>query len=250
MKNNNDISPRLAALRYRFGLPVPAFEKPLAGRISVTAHSGCMGLADNSLEAMEAGVAAGAEIVEFDLNYTADGTPVLSHDTPKNGAVCVTLAQAFDFLAKQEGVRANVDVKCTEYLEKVPALAAAAGVTERIFFTGVDDQMVDAVRKKCPGIPYYLNASVPKRADLDALVKKTAALGAVGLNMNWKNASPGLVRAFHKRNMPVSVWTVNKPARVFKMLLLGVDNITSRRPDTVCGMIHERVTKQKGEASV
>ena len=105
--------------------------KPLCGQVSVTAHSGCMGLADNSLEAMAAGIAAGAGIVEFDLNYNAEGTPVLSHNAPKK-ASCVTLAQAFDFLAKHSGVRANVDVKSTEYLEKVPALAETAGVTKQI----------------------------------------------------------------------------------------------------------------------
>ena len=39
---------------------------------TVTAHSGCMGLPENSVVAMEMGVAAGADIVEFDLNFLAD----------------------------------------------------------------------------------------------------------------------------------------------------------------------------------
>ncbi|MBQ9551358.1 MAG: glycerophosphodiester phosphodiesterase, partial [Clostridia bacterium] len=177
--------------------------------------------------------------VEFDLNYTADGTPVLSHDTPKNGAVCVTLAEAFAFLAQQYGVRANVDVKSksTEHLEKVPALAAEAGVAERIFFTGVDDKMMPAVREKCPGIPCYLNASVRKSDDVKALAKKTAALGAVGINLKWKDASPQLIGAFHEKGLPVSVWTVNRENDAIKMVRYGVDNITTRRPDLVCRLL-------------
>ena len=236
MSNNHSLFGRIASLLRRRDDP-PVSGKPLAGRISVTAHSGCMELADNSLEAMTAGIAAGAEIVEFDLNYTADGTPVLSHDTPKNGAVCVTLAEAFAFLAQQDGVRANVDVKSTEHLEKVPALAAEAGVTEQFFFTGVDDKWVPAVRKKCPGIPYYLNTSVRKSDDVKALAKKTAALGAVGLNIHWKDASPQLIAAFHKKGLPVSVWTVNRENDAIKMVRYGVDNITTRRPDLVCRLL-------------
>ncbi len=210
--------------------------KPLCGQVSVTAHSGCMGLADNSLEAMAAGVAAGAGIVEFDLNYDADGTPVLSHDAPKK-ASCVTLEQAFDFLAHHGGVRANVDVKSTEYLEKLPALAEAAGVTKQIFFTGVKEADVETVRAKCPDIPYYLNASVHRGDDIDALAEKTDALGAVGINLNRNDVSAKLMRAFHKREMPVSVWTVNKERDAVRFLRLGADNITTRRPDMVCNLL-------------
>ena len=235
MSNNHSLFGRIASL-FRRDEPSGSGE-PLAGKISVTAHSGCMEMADNSLEAMAAGITAGAEIVEFDLNYTADGTPVLSHDTPKSGAACVTLAQAFAFLAQQDGVRANVDVKSTEHLENVPALAAEARVTEKIFFTGVDDKMIPAVREKCPDIPYYLNASVSKRDDVQALAKKTAALGAVGINLRWKDASPQLIAAFHEKGLPVSVWTVNRESDAIKMAPYGVDNITSRRPDLVCRLL-------------
>ncbi len=241
MSGNKGIFHHLEALfhnlRSRQGHSVSVRSVPLSGRVSVTAHSGCMGLGDNSLEAMAAGIEAGATIVEFDLHFTDDGTPVLSHDKPSEKSACVTLAEAFAFLARQNGVQANVDVKSTEHLERVPALAAEAGVTDRIFFTGVGERDVAAVRQKCPCISCYLNASVRKSEDLNALVKKTAALGTVGLNLNWKDASPELVRAFHERGMSVSVWTVDNPTHIDSMLSFGVDNITTRRPDIVCGLI-------------
>ena len=219
------------------GLPVRIHGKPLAGRITVTAHSGCMELADNSIEAMAAGVEAGAQIVEFDLNYTADGSPMLSHDSPREGETYVTLAQAFAFLHEHPEIRANVDVKDTAYLEKVPELAAQAGVMEQIFFTGIEEKDVAAVREKCPGLPYYLNAGVSEDEDLNALAEKVAVLGAVGLNTNWSNATPELIRVFHKNGMPVSVWTVNEPKDVYRVALYGADNITTRRPDLVCRLI-------------
>lgn len=222
---------------YSVGLPVKVRGRSLSGKITVTAHSGCMELPDNSIEAMESGVKAGARIVEFDLQFSADGSPVLSHDVPAPEASYVTLEEAFAFLAEHPDVRANVDVKSTTYLEKVSTLAEQAGVTERIFFTGIRENDVATVREKCPGIPYYLNTDVSEDEDLNALAEKTASLGAAGVNLYWKNASPELVSVFHRHGLPLSVWTVNDAKDVMKLAVYGVDNITSRRPDIVCERI-------------
>ena len=226
----------LAAL-YSIGLPLQVRSRPLGNEVTITAHSGCMDYPDNSIEAMAAGIDVGANIVEFDLYYTADGTPVLSHNTPEEGADYVTLAEVFAFLAEQDGILANVDVKSTAHLEKVPVLAEAAGVTDRIFFTGVREEDIPVVREKCPDIPYYLNTDISKDDDFKALAEKTAALGAIGINIYWENASPRMISVFHKRDLDVSVWTVNDPDAMIEMTLMGADNITTRHPDIACDII-------------
>ena len=231
------------ALIYTVGLPVRIHGRPLSGSVTVTAHSGCLDFADNSIEAMKAGIDAGARIVEFDLNYSADGTPVLSHDTPDKEGDCVTLEEAFAFLAERPGILANVDVKNTVMLEKVPVLAEQAGVLERIFFTGIGENDIETVKEKCPGIPYYLNTGISEDEDFAALARKTAGLGAVGININWNDASPELIRVFHKNGMPVSVWTVNEGKSIVKMAVYGADNITTRRPDIACGIIRQGRSK-------
>ena len=93
----------------------------LPENFTVTGHTGCMGEKDNSIEAMEAAVKAGAQIVEFDLNFDENKNPVLSHDAPKGNEV--TLEQAFEFLQSNPSVLANVDAKSTENLKEVNALA-------------------------------------------------------------------------------------------------------------------------------
>ena len=227
----------LLAWLLSIGLPVKVHGRPLSGSVTVTAHSGCMNLPENSVEAMRAGVEAGAQIVEFDLNFTSDGTPVLSHDAPFEGELYVTLEEAFAFLAEHPGIHANIDVKNTQHIEAVPGLAEKSGVKSRIFFTGIEEKDVPAVCEKCPGIPYYLNTDIREDEDFQALAEKTASLGAVGININWKNASPLLVAVFHKNGMPVSVWTVNKEEYALRMALFGVDNITTRCPDIICSLI-------------
>ncbi len=209
--------------------------------VTVTAHSGSMGLPDNSIEAMEAGILAGASIVEFDLRFLPDGAPILSHDDPADAAV--GLADAFALLQKYPGVCANVDVKDPCGLDAVVPLAKQMGVLDRLFYTGVGENWVTTVKEKSPEIPYYLNADVPESDDAPEnttqaeayalLAEKTKRLGAVGINIHHSHLNAALLRAFREAGLPVSVWTVNKPEDIARITALRPDNITTRRPDLV-----------------
>ena len=200
---------------------------------TVTAHSGSMGLPDNSIEAMAAGVEAGADVVEFDLRFRR-GKPVLTHDL-----IClnpVPLSAAFAFLAAHPGVRANVDVKEPAGLACVAPLAREYGVLDRIFYTGVTAADAAVVREKSPEIPYYLNPEFENDADANAcaaLAEKTKALGAVGINFHHSHLTPPVLETFRAAGLPVSVWTVNEPEDIARVVALRPDNITSRRPDLV-----------------
>ena len=205
---------------------------------TVTAHSGSMGLPENSVEAMEAGVKAGAQIVEFDLQYDDAGEPVLSHDAP--AGMCVTLGDAFAFLAAHPNVRANVDVKDTSHLECVEPLAKEAGVLDRIFFTGLFEKDIPIAREKCPSVPYYLNTGISRFANLRKLAQKVRALGALGVNINKRCLSPRLTRIFHDEGLLVSVWTVDKKNEAQYALMMRPDNVTTRKPDMVWSLLEKK----------
>ena len=204
---------------------------------TITAHAGSMDLPANSIEAMQAGVGAGAQIVEFDLRYLPDGTPVLSHDAPQGD--CVSLRDAFAFLSSHPDVRANVDVKSTAFLECVEPMAREAGVLDRIFFTGVSAQDVPVVREKCPHVPYYLNVSIPFWTNVEKLAEKTRALGAVGVNFSYGSLSARLTRTFRKHGLLTSVWTIDSEKKARRVLAMQPDNVTSRRPDLIVSLIQE-----------
>ncbi len=201
---------------------------------TVTAHTGCMGTKPNSIETIVTGFEAGADIVEFDLNFDSNGTPLLSHDAPKDGEV--TLDEAFATLAKCDGLRANVDIKSVAAIEKVIPLAKKHGVLDRIFFTGVHEGFVEAVKTRAPEVEYYLNVGVlPKWKQTDkylqSLVDKVKSNGAIGINFNKNNATKRLVNTFHNDGLFVSIWTVDKKRKMKKILSLSPDNITTRHPD-------------------
>ncbi len=199
-----------------------------------TAHTGCMGTKDNSLESIDAAVNNGADIVEFDLNFTKDGEPVLAHDAPKGGEV--TLDEAFEKVSKFNKIKVNVDIKSTEALEKIKPIAEKYGVQDRIFFTGVHDEFLEDVKSNGGGVPYYLNVDVePERKHtqeyLDSLVEKVKSSGAIGINFNKGNATKQLVDTFHSNGLLVSIWTVDDELDIYRILSYAPDNITTRKLD-------------------
>lgn len=203
-------------------------------RFTITAHTGCMGTEDNSVESMRVGIANGADIIEFDVNFTEDGTPVLTHDEPKGDEL--GLEVAFDFLAHNKGVKANVDMKSTVNMAAVQKLAEKYGVTGQIFFTGIELSEVETVRKNCPEISYYLNVDVDESKNTDekylnSLVDIVKTSGAIGINFNYKNASSELVQLFRVNCLLVSIWTVDSEFDMYKVLTMSPDNITTRNPD-------------------
>lgn len=210
---------------------------------TVTAHTGCMETEENSIESMEKGIANGAKTVEFDVRFDNSGTPVLSHDEPAGGEV--TLDEAFKFLSEHAEIKANVDLKSTENLAEVQNLAEKNGVIDRIFFTGVNESFVSAVKKDCPEIKYYLNMNVDKKKADDreyilSLVSEVKNQGAIGINFDKGSATKLLCDVFRENGLLVSIWTVNKEAEMHKILNFAPDNITTKEPKRLAEIIEER----------
>ena len=209
---------------------------------TITAHTGCMKTQENSLESFKAGIENGANIVEFDLYFTKNGEPVLSHNEPVGGEI--TLDEAFKYLSAFKNTGINVDVKTCDALHKVYPTAQKYGVEDRIFYTGVKDEFVEPVRQNSPEVKYYLNVSVKKskeREYLMSLVEKVKNAGAIGINFKYTGATKELVEIFRENGLLVSIWTVNSKFRMKKILSFSPDNITTRKPDK----LNEIVKKYK-----
>lgn len=209
---------------------------------TITAHTGCMGTVQNSLESIKAGAENGASVVEFDLNFTKDGEPVLSHDEPVGGEI--TLDDAFKFISQIENVKVNVDVKTCDALNKVYPMAQKYGIEKRIFYTGVHEGFVGSVKKDSPEVPYYLNFKVKiwkkySEKYILSIVEKVKKSGAVGINFKYTGASKKLVNIFRKNGLLVSIWTVDNRKNMYKILSFAPDNITTRNPHELSRIVKE-----------
>ena len=195
------------------------------GKTVITAHSGCEGTEQNSIAHIEAAIASGAEIIEFDVRM-ADGALVLSHDVPEDPASRPTLREAFALIAPEENLFMNVDVKTEGLIEPVMALAKEFGLCERIIFTGAcnSDRALalslggDMWRSMWPG---------QEIADGIAANKED---GSPFLNVAYCMITEENNKALCEAGFGFSAWTVDKTYFLRLFLGMGIANITTRNP--------------------
>lgn len=201
---------------------------------TITAHAGALNTVENTEDSLRACLEfIGQGVVEVDLRFSPEGKPVLSHHAPP-GEDAYSL-ESFFAMARDYEAGINLDLKeAGGNLAAVRGLIGRYDMAGRAFFTGLRSAgHVRAVRR-C-GVPWYLNVYLPHWVPFAATVMtlRAKALGAVGLNMPHKCCGPAVMRAARKCGLLVSVWTVDGPEDMARMLRLGVDNITTRRPDAL-----------------
>ncbi len=213
-------------------------EKPLTlpEGFTVTAHAGALSTMPNSLYSLATAISAGIDVVEVDLNFRPDGTPVIVHNEPKSNFSGVLLSKALRKIAKNETVLVNLDLKSASNLGVIEDMINEHdGLIGRVFFTGISEEFLDDVRKYCPNIPYYLNynsSSDFKNTpwEIDEIVNNVIKAGAIGINMDSENFTAELCAAMHERGLLVSVWTIDKTLDQYRILALSPDNITTKQP--------------------
>ena len=114
----------------------------------------------------------------------------------------------------------------------------------RVFFTGVEEKFVEAVRSGCPGIPYYLNYKpnffkINSKNYIKELVKKVKDRKAIGINMPHYYLSKRLVEIFHEEGLFVSVWIKIEPYFIQRAIFYGPDNITTKKPAKLLKLLEQ-----------
>ncbi len=218
----------------------------------------------NSIASLKNAIALECFGTEFDVWLTSDDIPVIHHDPKtKNGIAIqdVTYAE----LMEKGGLLANGEKIPTldEYLaawgksdKKVKLIfeikshrtpernyQAAKRVDETAKAYGIEPGQMEYIsfsRDVCKalaeikcGVPVaYLNG------DLTPAEAK-AELGVTGIDYNQKvfRTNPEWIRQAHESGMIVNVWTVNEDADMQWFAEIGVDYITTDRPDALMKML-------------
>lgn len=201
---------------------------------TVTCHAGAICTKPNTLHSVETAIKWGAQIVEFDVSFRPDGTPVIIHNSRPQADEGVLLKDALTVVAKSDSCKINLDIKSTANLGTVDELVKSNGLFHRVFYTGVAADWVKTVKENSE-IPYYLNYNVSKeeaenKNAVQSIADKAKNLGAIGINSNFTNANSLFVDTVHENGLLVSLWTVNKPKDMLSVLQLGADNITTKKP--------------------
>lgn len=206
----------------------------LPENFTVTYHAGAMNTKPNSIKSIETAIAHGAKIIEMDVSFRPDGLPVIIHNSSPNHKQGEFLENALEAVAQSGTCMINLDLKSTENTAAIDELVKLHGLAERVFYTGVFEDWTDTVKNNS-AIPYYLNHTITEKEAADktyaqAAADKAKALGAIGINANFKPATELFVETMHENGLLVSLWTVNSAADMPNILKLKPDNITTKKP--------------------
>jgi glycerophosphoryl diester phosphodiesterase len=217
-------------------------------------HKGADGIvAGNTLASFDAALAAGVDMIEFDvLAERRDGSGELFvvHDygVLRRGA-SPTLGQALSHLLGEAfaGVRLQVDLKRQGYERRVVEALRDAGVIERSFISTGEWQALERVRDFEPTlaigwtVPDWLGLSQTpivsqtlgrmQRAALPARAAERIRNGAIdALLPQWPLVTPRLVEAVRDAGGEIYVWTVDEAAEIRRLAGLGVTGVITNDP--------------------
>lgn len=225
-------------------------ERPL-----VFAHRGGMALGpENTIQAFDAGMNAGADGLELDVHLSADGVVVVHHDktlertTRGSGPVSAKTAAELaalnvptleEVLRRYPGVRLIVEMKENRAAlgEALAREVSAAGATDRVCAAGFGVKAVCAARAALPAM-----ATSATQAEVRRVLHRTwvcwpprscawQGYQVPELAGRLRIVSRRFVRYAHEAGLRVQVWTVDTEADMVRLLDWGVDALISNHPD-------------------
>ena len=209
----------------------------------------------NTAESFDAGVAAGVDMIEFDvLPHRETGELFLAHDYEHlDTRDALTLTDGLTHLTAShfDTIELDVDLKLPGYELEVLAALRAHGLLDRALISTQFRESLAVLRAAAPGL--RLGWSVPKlRQDpfRNPLMWIPASAVVVGwrqllprwavqalrtgectaLMAHWRLVTPRLARAIRAAGGELYVWTVDDAARIAKLEAIGVTGVITNDP--------------------
>jgi glycerophosphoryl diester phosphodiesterase len=206
---------------------------------------------ENTLEAIEAGAAAGAAAIEIDVRPCASGEVVVLHDATlervtggdrravaslslarlrdvrlAGGERVPTLAEVLELCAAR-GLLLNVELKrdVPARLDATRRTAAALRGAEGVVLSSFDPFMLAAFRALCR-VPIALLVAPERRWVAPAAL----ALGAVAVHPHHSLVTRAGCARWHALGLSVVPWTVNEVASAEALVAMGADGIITDDP--------------------
>jgi glycerophosphoryl diester phosphodiesterase len=211
----------------------------------------------NTLASFDAALAAGVDMVEFDVlpeHEDGSGRLMLAHDFAAAGRdTALTLEEGLAHFAQDAwaGVELNVDLKLAGYEQRVVDALRAHGLADRALLSTMEEESLRELRRAAPDV--RIGWSVPKirrnplsnrwtripalvLAQYARLILPGRAAGAMrdgridALMCHLALVSAPLVAAIAAAGGELYVWTVDDADRIAKLERLGVTGIITNDP--------------------
>lgn len=234
----------------------------------VIAHRGASAYApENTMPAFELAIRQGADMLELDVQRSADGVLVVFHDEYTErwdgrkrrasdctlaelqalnigGARVATLAEVCA-LAREHNVRLNVEIKGAGFGADVAAMLRAERIEELVLISSFFPAALQELEAASPHLPRaYLMGTQTGHPGV-RFRESWPLLALHEMNVQaWHPTYriPLVVRVIpvvRRAGYIVNVWTVNDPAMMRRLISQGADGIITDTPDVLRQILNE-----------
>jgi glycerophosphoryl diester phosphodiesterase len=239
----------------RSHLPAPLREKLEAGQWLRTAHRGAPFVAPgNSAQALEAAAMIGVDLIEVDLHVTFDGRLVLWHDDDVHGidgtkhviaTSSLEMLQSIDIGDGQRIITLETGIEIARghcgLMIDLKAEGLAKGIVQTlrhlefapVIVCGGSRSTMQEIQSLEPSIGTSLTLTGDWRGAYGIIDLEigTPAVTIDGRLLYPHNGGPELLETLHTQKIAVLAWTIDRLEDMHACLALGVNGLTSNRPD-------------------
>lgn len=251
--------------------------------MQIIAHRGASNLApENTLASINLAWKINADAVEIDVHLSKDGRIMVSHDgaTGRTGDKDLVIkATTSDELRKVDvgrrkaerfageripffeevlatvpgGKRLLVEIKCgIEILPAFKSIVAASGKLPQIDVIGFDLEVMTTLKKSMPKVPvYWLRGTAKDPATGEwishspELIEIAAGRGLDGLDLHFAGATQSFADDVRATDQKLYIWTVNDLDEAKRLVDIGVDGITTDKPELLLDHLRQDITGEK-----
>lgn len=220
-------------------------------------HRGAAGLEpENTLRSFHRAAREGADAVELDLRVSCDGHLIVMHDptvdrtTDGTGLVSETTLSdlrnldaglgertpTFEEVLEATDLPIHAELKEAPAVEPLAKLIWRLGVVERITAISFELETLRRVRASLPDLPVGLILSgAPAEG-----IEQAKSVDASVISFEAKYLGAGTVERCREAGLCTAAWTVNEAAQMRRIVGMGVEFVTTDRPDLLTGILARR----------
>ena len=245
----------------------------------VISHKGCGGHApENTLAGVRKAIELGADAVEVDVQISADGVPIVIHDSTVDRTTDGTGSVQMATLEELRRLNAAATYPGWSYREQIPTLAEVVqetrgrillvieikhvdiegavlevirmnGAVGNVWIWSNHPQVVGQLREYEPTIPAALGMGGEEWPDMLLFFREALWRNAQACTINHVVLTPEIALAGRLHGLGPYVWTVNEEADMHRVLDCGVAGIITDYPDRLRNIMAARRAFERERAA-
>jgi glycerophosphoryl diester phosphodiesterase len=225
----------------------------------VISHAACGGHApENTLAGIRTALAFGVDAIEFDVQASADGIPVLMHDLTvdrtTNGSGKVADLSLDELRALDAGgepvptledvldltigtALAVIEIKQPGIEEQIAAVVRQHDALSHVMVWSFFPEALEGIRSAEPRIPAALLVSSESLSHWPKMRELALRTGLQGISVFFAGIDETLARDCQRTGLALYAWTVDSGRDMKRLIELGIDGICTNVPDKTIAIL-------------